>query len=111
MENKGGSIIFGVKWTTISAVISALCKFGQIVVLSRFLTKEEFGLIGVALMCINVSGIFVDLGITSGVMHIQQITRKQYSSLFWLNVFSGGFVFWGGCFPPDLPSLLNRVWI
>lgn len=93
MENKGGSIIFGVKWTTISAVISALCKFGQIVVLSRFLTKEEFGLIGVALMCINVSGIFVDLGITSGVMHIQQITRKQYSSLFWLNVFSGGFVF------------------
>ena len=83
MEDNRLVFFSGVKWTTISAVICALCKFGQIVVLSRFLTKAEFGLIGVALMCINISGLFTDLGITSGVMHVQNISKKEYSSLFW----------------------------
>ncbi len=44
-------------------------------------------------MCINISGLFTDLGITSGVMHIQNISKKEYSSLFWLNIFSGVIVF------------------
>lgn len=93
MDKKQTSFFSGVKWTTISAIICAVCKFGQIVILSRYLTKAEFGLIGVALMCINISALFTDLGIASGVMHIQNITKKEYSSLFWLNMMSGIIVF------------------
>lgn len=79
----------GVQWTSLSAAISAIAKLGQVVILTRFVTKDEFGLIAIALMCISFSDIFLDLGISSGVMHIKNITKKQYSSLFWLNVFMG----------------------
>ena len=83
----------GVKWTSISAVFSTLAKLLQIVILARFLSKADFGIIGIALMCINFSEIFLDLGISSGVMHIQGITKQQYSSLFWLNIFTGIIVY------------------
>lgn len=83
----------GVKWTSISAVFSTLAKLLQIVILTRFLSKADFGIIGIALMCINFSEIFLDLGISAGVMHVQGITKKQYSSLFWLNIFTGIIVY------------------
>lgn len=88
-----GSISSGVKWTSVSAVFSSLAKLGQIVILTRFLTKEDFGIIGISLMCINFAEIFLDLGISSGVMHVQKISKKQYSSLFWLNIFTGILVY------------------
>lgn len=83
----------GVQWTSMSAVISAIAKLGQVIVLTRFVTKEEFGLIAIALMCISFSDIFLDLGISSGVMHIKNITKKQYSSLFWLNILMGIIIY------------------
>ena len=92
MEKDRG-LVSGVRWTTISTIVSTLAKLVQIVILTRFLSKADFGIIGVALMCIGFSEIFLDLGISSGVMHVQGITKKQYSSLFWLNVFTGIVVY------------------
>lgn len=93
MPTGNSGIKFGVKWTTISSVFSTLAKFLQIVILTRFLSKADFGIIGIALMCVNISEVFLDLGISSGVMHVQGITKNQYSSLFWLNVTTGIIVY------------------
>ena len=93
MTTGNSGIKLGVKWTTISSVFSTLAKFLQIVILTRFLSKADFGIIGIALMCVNISEVFLDLGISSGVMHVQGITKNQYSSLFWLNVITGTIVY------------------
>lgn len=93
MTSDKASIVSGVKWTSVSSVCSTIAKLLQIIILSRFLSKVDFGIIGVAIMCINFSEIFMDLGISSGVMHVQNITKRQYSSLFWLNVFTGLIVY------------------
>lgn len=93
MDSNNSGIISGVKWTTISSVFSTLAKLVQIIILTRFLSKADFGIIGIALMCVNISEVFLDLGISSGVMHVQGITKNQYSSLFWLNVFTGIIVY------------------
>ena len=93
MANKNQGLVSGVRWTTVSTFVSTLAKLFQIVILTRFLSKADFGIIGVALMCVGFSEIFLDLGISSGVMHVQGITKKQYSSLFWLNVFTGIVVY------------------
>ena len=93
MKSTNRELTSGVKWTSISTICSTSAKLLQIIVLTRFLSKADFGIIGVALMCIGFSEIFLDLGISSGVMHVQGITKKQYSSLFWLNVFTGIVVY------------------
>ena len=36
-----GSAINGVKWTSLSAVVNACAKLGQISILTRFLRKED----------------------------------------------------------------------
>ena len=81
--------IKGMTWTTISTVIRSLVSLFQVAILTRFLSKADFGLVAIATVFIGFSQIFLDLGISVGILHKQNITRNQYSSLFWLNILTG----------------------
>lgn len=77
------------KWTSFSAVATSLMQLLQIVILSRFIDKADFGLMAVALFVIGLSQIFMDMGISNAVIHKEQVTSAQLNTLFWLNILSG----------------------
>ena len=85
--------ITGFKWTSTSTVISSIAKFLQIVILTRYLDKNDFGLVAIALLIISFTDIFLDMGISSAVMYRKNITKNEYSSLFWLNIVMGIILF------------------
>lgn len=82
----------GLSWTTLSSILRSLASLLQISLLTRYLSKEDFGLIAIASVFIGFSQIFMDMGISNGIIHKQDTTRDQYSSLFWLNVICGGVI-------------------
>jgi O-antigen/teichoic acid export membrane protein len=51
------------------------------------LPKEDFGVVAMALFVVQLSTIFVDMGMNSAILHKQNISKKEYSSIFWLNIF------------------------
>ena len=77
------------KWTSFSAVATSVMQLLQIVVLSRFIDKADFGLMAVALFVIGLSQIFMDMGISNAIIHNQKVTKAQINTLFWLNIFAG----------------------
>lgn len=77
------------KWTTLSAVIRSVVRLMQVAILTRFLPKEDFGTIAIATLFIGFTELFLDMGLSSAIIHRQDITRQHYSSLFWFNVFTG----------------------
>ena len=83
------STLNGMAWTTISTVARSLVSLFQVSILARQLSKEDFGTIAIAVVFIGFTQVFLDLGISSGIMHKQDSTPKQLSSLFWLNVSVG----------------------
>ncbi len=85
--------ISGVKWTTISTVISALAVMLKLIVLSRYLEKSDFGLMAYVTIVLGFATLFMDMGFTSAILHKENITKNEYSSLFWLNVFFTLFLF------------------
>ena len=54
--------------------------------------KEDFGIIAIAMLFVGFTQLFLDMGISAGIIHRQNITNKEYSSLFWLNIFVGTFL-------------------
>ncbi|MFK1853121.1 oligosaccharide flippase family protein [Bacteroides fragilis] len=54
--------ITGFKWTSTSTVISSIAKFLQIVILTRYLDKNDFGLVAIALLIISFTDIFFRYG-------------------------------------------------
>lgn len=77
----------GIKWTTAGTIGNALFQLLQVSILTRFLPKEAFGLMAMALFVVQFSNIFVDMGMTSAILHRQNATRNEYSSFYWLNIF------------------------
>lgn len=82
----------GVKWTSISSIIISILQLAQVSILARYLEPSDFGLMAIASVIIGFSALFMDMGISSVIIHKQDITHKQLSSLYWLNILSGLFL-------------------
>lgn len=83
------SAISGVKWTTLSMVLTTLLQLGMLAILARFLAPGDFGLMAIMMVVIGFSQAFMDMGISNAIIHRQNITHTQLSSLYWLNIASG----------------------
>lgn len=81
--------INGMAWTTVSTIVRSVVSLLQVSILTNYLEKSEFGIVAICTLFIGFSQIFLDLGFSIGIIHKQNITSKQYSSLFWLNIFLG----------------------
>lgn len=82
----------GVAWTTTSTVVRSVVSLLQVAILTRFLDKSDFGIVAIATLFLGFTQIFLDLGISAGIMHKQDTTPQQYSSLFWLNIIMGALL-------------------
>lgn len=83
----------GVKWTTVAAIINASVQLIQVAVLTRFLGKEDFGLMAIALFVIGISQIFIDMGLSNSIVYKQKVNDLQLHTLFWLNILMGIGIF------------------
>lgn len=75
-----------VRWTTVAALFKALLQIAQVIILARLLLPSDFGLIAIVMAVMAFLGVFADAGISNAVIHYQNISREQSSSLYWLNV-------------------------
>ena len=87
------SSINGVKWTTISTITVTSTAVLKASVLSRILEISDFGLMAIVTFVLGFITLFIDLGLKTAILHVDNISRKQYSSLFWLNLGFSIFLF------------------
>ena len=73
---------------------SAVQKFGNMgisfvsnIILARMLTPDDYGCIGMLAIFITVSSTFVDGGFGSALIQKKEPTQKDYSTIFWWNLF------------------------
>ncbi|MBZ9629077.1 MOP flippase family protein [Psychroflexus sp. CAK1W] len=85
--------IGGAKWTGTSKLGAALLQFGQIVILGRILSPEDFGLMSMVMVVIGFTQAYMDMGISNAIISIQNSTKRQLSSVYWLNIFAGVILF------------------
>lgn len=81
--------IRGGQWTTVGTAAVTTLQLIKLAVLARFLSPEEFGLMAIVMVVVGFSQAFSDMGISNAIIHRQEITAIQLSSLYWLNIFSG----------------------
>jgi O-antigen/teichoic acid export membrane protein len=85
--------ISGLKWTSTSMVLVNIMQIVQIAILARFLTPSDFGLMAIIMIIVSFSQAFLDMGISSAIIHKQEISHNQLSTLYWINIFMGIFIF------------------
>ncbi len=79
-----------VRWTTLAMVGRAGLGFLQVAILARLLDPADFGLMALVVAVIAFAQIFADMGVSNAIVHHQQVSQEELSSLYWLNVVAGG---------------------
>jgi len=83
----------GAKWAALSMIIVTLFQLAQLFILARYLSPADFGLIAILMVVMGFAQSFMDMGVSNAIIHNQRITHNQLSSLYWLNIASGLFLF------------------
>ncbi|CAL1520768.1 MOP flippase family protein [Chitinophaga sp. MM2321] len=83
------SVVSGTSWTAVSMGTQVLVQLLRLSILTRFLSKSDFGLIAIVTLVLGFTHIFTDLGISVALFSRQNITKKEYSSLYWISLLSG----------------------
>ncbi|QZT37214.1 MOP flippase family protein [Halosquirtibacter xylanolyticus] len=89
MLNEGKSMLFGgLKWSSINKIMTSIFHLVQVAVLARFLDTDVFGSLAIAMVVVSFTHVFVEMGVTTALLHKQTISKVQYSSLYWLTIIS-----------------------
>lgn len=78
-----------VRWTTLASIGRTVLRFAQLAILARMLEPKDFGLMAVVVSVTAFMLVFTDLGVSTAIIHFQDISSDQLSSLYWLNVAVG----------------------
>ena len=83
----------GLKWTFIDQILSQIIFLVFSIFLARILTPAMFGIVGMITIFSNFAIIFIDLGFSAALIQKKEVSPAQYSSVFWLNIGIGFFMY------------------
>ena len=58
----------------------------QLAILTRLLSKSDFGLMSMIAIVLGFAQVFADVGVSNAIIYRQDANRDQLSSLYWMNV-------------------------
>lgn len=90
LKNKA---INGIKWTALSSIINAILQLLQLMILARYLSAADFGIIAILMVIVGFSQVFVDFGLSKAIIYKKKITSKQLDTLYWLNIILAFLIF------------------
>lgn len=83
----------GILWSAVDRFGNVLLQFIVNLVLARLLTPEDYGCVGMLAIFIAVSQTLIDGGFCSALIQKQDVTSKDYSTIFYWNIAFSGILY------------------
>lgn len=74
---------------TLSSMVRGGLQLAQLVILTRFLSPADYGLMALVMVVISYATLFSDMGLSTAFVQRQHISHEERSSLYWLSVAVG----------------------
>lgn len=84
-----GQVASGVRWTGLATTATAVLQAVQLIVLARLLEPTDLGLMGMVVVAIGFAQAFSDMGLSAALIHRQDASPRQLSSLYWFSLGAG----------------------
>lgn len=90
---KHKTILFGLGWSSLSTVINGLTQVLRLTILTRFLEKEDFGIVAILTFISGVTLTFSDMGFAAAIMSQKDLKRHEFLNLYWTQFILFTFAF------------------
>jgi PST family polysaccharide transporter len=92
-ESFSSSILQGLKWMYLSSGVTALSRFFVIIFMTRLLTPEDFGLMGIALIFTSLAERVGQIGVGPALIQRQELSESELRAGAVLSVACGLIIF------------------
>lgn len=79
----------GVFWSSVSSGAVSGVSLLRLLILARLLDSSDFGILALVTVVIGFTSLYVDLGLTSAVLHKKTISKSEFSGVYWSSVMLG----------------------
>ena len=76
----------GLKWTSVDSVAQNVFQVVVMLILANLLEVEDFGVIAVLTIFVNLANLFQDSGFGMALTRKKEVTDKEYSSVFYFSL-------------------------
>lgn len=83
--NLHDKIVNGFKWTGMERFLNQFIQFVLSIVIARLISPEEYGILGILLVFINISQVFIDSGLGSSLIYYNSLDEKKLDTTFVFN--------------------------
>ncbi len=83
--------LFGFLWIMTGSGIQVVLKIGVLAVLARLLSPQEFGLVGMAVIVVELSKMLTQMGIGPAIVQRKEIEKRHLTTGFTISLFMGLF--------------------
>ena len=90
-----GKTITGLFWSFAERIGAQLVSFLVSIVLARLLMPEEYGIIGLVWVFINLCNVFVNSGFGRALVQKKDADDLDFSSVFWFSLAVSCVLYWG----------------
>lgn len=87
------SVFTGAMWASVQRFGTMIISFVANMILARLLTPEDFGTVGMLLFFLAISSTFIDSGFGSALIQKANLTEKDNSTVFYINIVMSGFLY------------------
>lgn len=87
MTNLRQATFNGVIWSSVQRFGTMFITFASNIILARRLTPNDYGCIAMLMIFISLANTFIDGGFGSALIQKKQPTNKDYSTIFYWNIF------------------------
>ncbi len=84
--NLGNNMLKGAVWSFIERIGIQAVSFVLGLVLARLLTPEEYGVVGLLIVFVTISQVFIDSGFAKALIHKQDRTGSDVTTVFSFNI-------------------------
>ena len=85
-DSYGSTVLRGSFYTALSQGVTVACQIASVLILSRLLTAQDFGLIAMIGPIIAFLSMFKEMGLLQAVIQKKTLTYGQLNALFWINI-------------------------
>lgn len=86
IEELKSKTIFGFFWGFCERITAQVITFVVSVVLARLIMPEEYGIVAIVLIYINIANVLVSSGLGTSLVQKKDADEKDFSSMFWASL-------------------------
>ena len=83
----------GLAWSYGERILAQVVSFVVSIVLARIISPDEFGLIAMVMIFIDVCNVFVASGLGSGLIQKKDVDEVDFSTVFWISLGMGLIIY------------------